>query len=103
MGLSLTEGPALTQKWPLGARDLFRPPGRGLLARFWDVENGKDCRLGKACRIIFAAIDLTDNVQGEFSPHVIIVPESSAKDVVCAIKGAAHNAQGDGVIDLLAR
>jgi len=67
-----------------------------------DVENGKDGRVGKARRITFAVIDLTDNVQGEPSPHVIVVPESSAKKIVCAVEGAGHDAQGDGVIDLLA-
>jgi hypothetical protein len=78
------------------ARRLQDSPGR-------DVENGKDGRVGKAPRITFAAIDLTDNVQGELSPHVIVVPESSAKKIVCAVEGAGHDAQGDGVIELLAR
>jgi hypothetical protein len=36
-------------------------------------ENGEDGRVGEARRITFAVINVTDNVRGELSAHMITV------------------------------
>ena len=43
---------------------------------------------------------LTDNVQGELSPHVIVVPGLNGKKIACAIERSGHDAQSGRIIDM---
>ena len=54
--------------------------------------------MGKARRIAFAVVDLTDNVQGEFPAQVITVSELNGKTIACMIERVAHSGQSFRII-----
>jgi hypothetical protein len=64
-------------------------------------KNGDDGRVGEARRITFAVINVTNNVRGELSAHVITVSELNRKKIACAIECDGHDAKSVGIIDTI--
>jgi hypothetical protein len=71
----------------------LRPASIGL------PKNGDDGRFGEARRITFAVINVTDNVRGELSAHVITVSELNRQKIARAIECDGHDAESVGIID----
>jgi hypothetical protein len=71
----------------------LRPASIGL------PKNGYDGRVGEARRITFAVINVTDNVRGELSAHVITVSELNRQKIARAIECDGHDAESVGIID----
>jgi hypothetical protein len=71
----------------------LRPASIGL------PKNGDDGRVGEARRITFAVINVTDNVRGELSAHVITVSELNRQKIARAIECDGHDAESVGIID----
>src|SRR5262245_51973944 len=63
----------------------------------WITKNGDDGRVGEACRITFAVINVTDNVRGDLSAHVITVSELNRQKSARAIE--CDDAESVGIID----
>src|SRR5215831_15641760 len=74
-------------------RSKLRPASIGL------PKNGDDGRVGEARRITFAVINVTDNVRGELSAHVITVSELNRQKIARAIECHGHDAESVGIID----
>jgi hypothetical protein len=74
-------------------RSNLRPASIGL------PKNGDDGRVGEARRITFAVINVTDNVRGELSAHVITVSELNRQKIARAIECDGHHAESVGIID----
>src|SRR5262249_33427407 len=74
-------------------RSKLRPASIGL------PKNGDDGRVGEARRITFAVINVTDNVRGELSAHVITASELNRQKIARAIERDAHDAESVGIID----
>src|SRR5262249_5781539 len=74
-------------------RSKFRPASIGL------PKNGDDGRVGEARRITFAVINVTDNVRGELSAHVITASELNRQKIARAIECEGHDAESVGIID----
>src|SRR5215475_9683956 len=66
-------------------------------------KNGDDGRVGEARRITFAVINVTDNVRGELSAHVITVSELNRQKIARAIECNGHDAESVGIIDSTSR
>ena len=62
-------------------------------------KNGDDGRVGEARRITFAVINVTDNVRGDLSAHVITVSELNRQKIARAIECDGHDAESVGIID----
>src|SRR5262249_55164334 len=62
-------------------------------------KNGVDGRVGEARRITFAVINVTDNVRGQLSAHVITVSELNRQKIARAIECDGHDAESVGIID----
>jgi hypothetical protein len=62
-------------------------------------ENGEDSRSGEAYRITLAVVDLSNNVQGEFSAHRFAASELKRKSFACTIECVGHDAEGVGIVD----
>jgi hypothetical protein len=74
-------------------RSKLRPASIGL------PKNGDDGRVGEARRITFAVINVTDNVRGDLSAHVITVFELNRQKIARAIECDGHDAESVGIID----
>src|SRR6516225_10323876 len=74
-------------------RSKLRPASIGL------PKNGDDGRVGEARRITFAVINVTDNVRGDLSAHVITVSELNRQKIARAIECDGHDAESVGIID----
>jgi len=74
-------------------RSKLRPASIGL------PKNGDDGRVGEARRITFAVINVTDNVRGELSAHVITVSELNRQKIARAIECDGYDAESVGIID----
>jgi hypothetical protein len=62
-------------------------------------KNGDDGRVGEARRITFPVINMTDNVRGDLSAHVITVSELNRQKIARAIECDGHDAESVGIID----
>jgi hypothetical protein len=75
---------------PKAERLLYRLGERKRLAKPLP-ENGKYGRVSEARRINLAFVNFADNVQSEFSPHVLTVSKLRGKQVARMIQRAAHD------------
>jgi hypothetical protein len=76
-------------------RSKLRPASIGL------PKNGDDGRVGEARRITFAVINVTENVRGDLSAHVITVFELNRQKIARAIECDGHDAESVGIIDTI--
>src|SRR5262245_48684183 len=97
VGCSASISPAFT---PCGPVDEALPPLANLRpASIGLPKNGDDGRVGEARRITFAVINVTDNVRGELSAHVITVSALNRQKIERAIECDVHDAESVGIID----
>src|SRR5262245_21324860 len=73
--------------------------GASSVLRRLDYQKMDDGRVGEARRITFAVINVTDNVRGELSAHVITASELNRQKIARAIERDAHDAESVGIID----